>query len=288
MTRIARLAILAVFLLGATTLKSRKPPKGVVELELLTTSEVADKIAAGMTTVLIANGGTEARGPHDVLSGHTIMARATALDVAKALGNALVAPVLPIDVGATGVSEGTTAPGGVTMPADTFKMVKEAEIQSMAWNGFKDIFVMGDHGGGQKVMQDAAEEMDKRLAPKGVRVYYVGDFYFKYQEDVRTYLAAHKLPIGAHGGVMETSKLLFLEPASGVYVRSIYKTVPFDPAGPRPSGPNAPPPVNNTVVGDPHPSSKEIGRDIQAIGVNDTVAQIRALLGSASSGSQSK
>src|SRR5581483_2856960 len=172
------------------------------------------------------------------------------------------------------------------MPADTFKMVKEAEIQSMAWNGFKDIFVMGDHGGGQKVMQDAAEEMDKRLAPKGVRVYYVADFYFKYQEDVRTYLAAHHLPIGAHGGVTETSKLLFLEPAPGIYVRPIYKTVPFDPAGPPKANP--PPPVNNTVVGDPHPSSKAIGRDIQAIGVNDTLTQIKALLRSVSSGSQSR
>ncbi len=137
-------------------------------------------------------------------------------------------------------------------------------------------------------MQEAAEEMNNRLAPKGVRVYYVPDFYFKYQEDVRTYLAAHNLPIGAHGGVMETSRLLLLEPAPGIYVRPIYKTVPFDPAEPPPSGANARPPVNNSVVGDPHPSSKEIGRDIQAIGVNDTVAQIKALLRSASSRSQSR
>ncbi len=150
MARIAGLVSCAVVFVSAASLHTGKPPKDVVELELLTASEVADKIAAGMTIVLIANGGTEARGPHDVLAGHTIMARATAVDVAKALGNALVAPVLPIDVGATGVSEGTTAPGGVTMPAESFKMVKEAEIQSMAWNGFKDIFVMGDHGGGQR------------------------------------------------------------------------------------------------------------------------------------------
>jgi creatinine amidohydrolase len=275
--RIAPLSLVALF---ATTISLQigKASKEIVELELLTTSEVADKIAAGTTTVLIVNGGTEARGPHDVLGGHTIMARSTAIDVARQLGNALVAPVLPVDVGATGVSEGTTTPGGVTMPADVFKMVKLAEIQSMAWNGFKHIFVMGDHGGGQKVMQEAAEEMDKRLAPKGVRVYYVADFYYKYQEDVRTYLAEHNLPIGAHGGVMETSKMLYLEPAPGVYVRPIYKTVPFDPMGPRPANPNAPPPVNNSVVGDPHLSSKDIGRDIQAIGVNDTVAQIRKFL----------
>ena len=96
------------------------------------------------------------------LGGHTIMSRATAIDVANELGNALVAPVLPIDVGATGVNEGTTTPGGVTVTADVFKAVKLAEIESMAWNGFKNIFVMGDHGGGQRMMKEAAEEMDKK------------------------------------------------------------------------------------------------------------------------------
>ncbi len=126
------------------------------------TSEVVAKQQAGAINVLIVNGGTEARGPHNILAGHTIMSRATAIDVAKALGNTLVAPVMPIDVGATGVSEGTKTPGGITVSAEIFKGLKLAEIESMAWNGFKNIFVMGDHGGGQRMMKEAAEEMNAR------------------------------------------------------------------------------------------------------------------------------
>ena len=127
-----------------------KPVKDIVELELLTHSEVAERMAAGVTSVIIANGGTEERGPHNILGGHTIMARATAIEVARTLGNTLVAPVMPIDVGATGVSEGTNTPGGLTVSPEVFKQVKLAEIESMAWSGFKHIFVMGDHGGGQR------------------------------------------------------------------------------------------------------------------------------------------
>src|SRR2546428_6636202 len=154
--------------------------KDIVEIEMLTHSEISGKIHnEGMTSVLIVTGGTEERGPHDVLGGHTIMARNKGLEIAKKLRQALVAPVLPIAVSATGLREGTNTPGGVQLPPDVFKVVQIAEIESMAMNGFKDIFLMGDHGGGQQEIRQAAEEEDKKLSPKGVRVYYISDFYTK-------------------------------------------------------------------------------------------------------------
>ena len=284
---------------------SRVNTKDIVELALLTHTEVYDKIHnEGMTSVLIVTGGTEERGPHDVLGGHTIMARHHAVEIAKKLGRTLVAPVLPIAVAATGLRENTNQPGGVQMPPDVFKAVQLAEIESMAMNGFKDIFLMGDHGGGQQQIREAAEEMDQKLSPKGVRVYYIGDFYNKTHDDVDMYLYEHKLPIGGHGAMMETSEMLYMEPAPGVYVRDTYKTVPFDPTGQTPEqwkaardariarqaagdtgrrgqggqrgqDPNGPPRVNNGLTGDPHPSTKEIGKTLADITVNNAVAEIK-------------
>jgi creatinine amidohydrolase len=285
--------------------------KDIVELELLTHSEVAQKIKEGKTSVLLVTGGTEERGPHNVLGGHTIMSRHRSIEIAKRLGNALVAPILPISVAATGVSEGTNTPGGLQMPADVFKGVQLAMIESISYSGFKDIYVMGDHGGGQPQIQEAVKEMDAKLSSKGVHVYYINDFYQKTHDDVDTYMYEHKLPIAGHGAMMETSEMLYEEPVPGMYVRSIYKTVPFDPTGQTPEqwkaardaraarqaaiaagnapaaapggggrgqrgqDPNAPPRVNNGLTGDPHPSTKEIGKVVFEFGVNNTVAEIK-------------
>ena len=292
----------------------------IVELELMTTSEAYDKIHnQGRTSVLLITGGTEARGPHNVLGGHTIMSRHRGVEVARRLGNALLAPVVPVAVAATGVTPGTKTPGGYQIPAEAFKALQLGLIDSLSYSGFKDIFVMGDHGGGQKEMKEAVEEMDAKLSPSGIRVYYINDFYQKTHDDIDMYMYDHKLPIGGHGAMMETSEMLYEQPVADMYVRSIYKTVPFDPTGQTPeqwkaardarmarqaaaaagapaattagaggggrgSGrpapdPNAPPRPNYALSGDPHAATKEIGQDVFEIGVKNTVAEIKKQMG---------
>jgi creatinine amidohydrolase len=310
------LSLIALSALCAAPALAQVNVANIVDMELLTHTELSQKLKDGWTSVLLVTGGTEERGPQDVLGGHNMMAHSHADMIARKLGKTLVAPVLPIAVNATGLNasrEMADQAGAMQMPADVFKQVQLAEIDSLARSGFKDIYVMGDHGGGQAEMKEAAEAMDKKWSATGTRVYYVSDFYNKTHDDVDMYLFEHKLPIAGHGAMLETSIMLYLEPSPGAWVRPIYKTMPFDPTGQTPeqwkaardarmarqaaiaagqtpppaagrggggrgaADPNAPPRVNNGVTGDPRPSTKEIGKDLIDIIVNNGTNEIKKM-----------
>src|SRR3954449_9899483 len=76
----------------------------IVDIELLTHTELSQKLKDGWTSVILVTGGTEERGPQDVLGGPRRMAHSHANMIAKKLGKTLVAPVLPIAVNATGLN----------------------------------------------------------------------------------------------------------------------------------------------------------------------------------------
>lgn len=337
------LSSVAAFAQVPTTGNAMKmvPVKDQVDMELLTWNEIHDKIhKEGKTTVVIANGGTEQRGPQDVLGGHTIMGHNKGVEVAKKLGNALAAYTVPFSL----ASGDDVHNGGAGLSSDLFKAVNVAEIDNMVKNGFKYIFIMGDHGGGQAEMKEVAAYEDKKYASQGVRVAYISDFYSKSHDDFDEYSYEHHIPIASHAGVPDTSEMMYWEPVKGMYVRDVYKTVPFDPgpsaeewkkqqearktaaANPQANGgqrggrgggrgaqaapamdpntpiwvaiqgpqgqrgaggdgegggrggrgadPNAPPRVNNGITGDPHLSTKALGKIVVDITVNNAVNEI--------------
>ena len=281
----ATICILALVI--AIGLAQTGPRQEQVEIELMTYPEIYSAIHDhGKTTVLVYNGGTEQRGPHAVLGGHTFMARAIAPMVARKLGNALVAPVLPFSVNPAGGVD-PKMPGSVALARELFQKVNEAVVDSMAKNGFKNIVLMGDHGGGQEELAKLAETLDAKYRTQGIHVYFCGDVYEKSRREFAEWLTSKSLPLSNHGGISDTSTMLYLQPANGQWVRSIYKTTIGDPVLPPGQRPDPRTPrVNNGVTGDPRPSTPEIGKLVVDMKVTNAVAQIQKLIAAKTTGAR--
>ncbi len=258
---------------GAQAAPVAKAParSALVQINYMTWPEIYDAIhKQGKTTVLIYNGGTEQRGPQCVLGGHTLMGESTAKAIAEKLGNALVAPTMPFSI--TGVSE--EHPGGISVTPETFIAVNEQVVDSMVKNGFKNIILMGDHGGGQEQLAEVAKKKDAQYGSQGVHVYFCGDVYAKANKEFDDYLVAHHLPVSTHAGISDTSEMMYLGGAKWVRKDKIAVGDPVTKEGEKPVHT-----VNNGITGDARGSSVALGKMQFDMKVNDAVKQIKGFLG---------
>ena len=191
-----------------------------VHIEDLTWTEVRDAIARGRTTALVYAGSTEQKGPHMATGAHNVTAHYVGGRIAEKLGDTLVYPILPYAV--TGDSLARTGhmrfPGSVSLTPATYRDVMRQVALSAIAAGFKEVYLMADHGDGQGELKRAAEALEGQWARKGVHVRYVPDLYYKSQERVRQYLAEHRIASEAHAGSHDTSELMFLD-KSGKWIR---------------------------------------------------------------------
>src|SRR5438067_2769924 len=140
-----------------------------VEFEMMTWPEVKQALESGKTTALIYTGGTEQRGPQNVNGGHNLMARETVKAIALKLGNAIAMPVLPYMPN----EANATLPGTNGLTNELLAAVLERISEQAIVTGFKNVILMGDHGGGQpNVYRDTAKKLDDKYAPNGIHVYY--------------------------------------------------------------------------------------------------------------------
>lgn len=257
----ASLAALLLFLALPSVVHAQ--PTSVF-IEDLTWEEVAAALNAGKTTAIIYTGGGEQNGPHLAFGKHNAVARSLSERIAKELGNALVYPVLPFTpAGDPSKKEGQFAfPGTSGLSDDTYGMVLRDLTLGAATAGFRDIILIGDHGGGQDVLKQTAATLDAKLKPSGTRVFYCDDLYFKSRDEFSQYLKDHKVTGEGHAGVEDTSAILYVKPE---WVRK------DKIAGPNPA---------KGVEGDPRNGRAELGKVQQDIKARVAVAQIRAQVAS--------
>jgi creatinine amidohydrolase len=240
-----------------------------VYIEDLTWPEVQQAIQSGKTSAIIYNGSTEQNGPHMAIGKHNFIARWVAGAIAIKLGDALVYPTLPF--APTGDAVKRTAhmrfPGSVTLTPQTYRSVVHDVALSAIDAGFHNVFIMGDHGDGQDVLGAVAKELDGQWKPKGVRVFYVPDLYYREKQQAHAYEASHGLPThDVHAGTDDTSELMALD-GQHRWIRAD-KLAPSEGAQTARTG----------VDGDPTKATSALGDVFLQYKVDDAVGQIRQLL----------
>jgi creatinine amidohydrolase len=150
-----------------------------VWIEELTWLEVRDAIRAGKTTVIIPTGGVEQNGPYLATGKHNIILRATADAIARKLGNALVAPIVPfVPEGQIDPPSGMMRfPGTISVSDDTFKRLLIDIASSLRAHGFRDILLIGDSGGNQAPMREVAASLAARWTDGKTAIHYVPEYY---------------------------------------------------------------------------------------------------------------
>jgi creatinine amidohydrolase len=267
---------------AAKTLAIEASREPLVEFEMMTWAEVREALAAGKTTALFYTGGTEQRGPQNVNGGHNLMGKATVKAIALKLGNAIAMPVLPY----TPNNANAELPGTIGLTDDLLAAILVRISEQAITTGFKNVVLMGDHGGGQpQTYAQVAKQLDEKYGPQGIHVYYCDEVYKKAQEDFDAWLLAHGYPLSRHAGIPDTSEMLYLGGDQGWVRKELLKDALGDPV-PQPGQRESDNQIattptsrrNNGISGDARRSTPELGKMAFDLKVEYAVEQIQNFL----------
>ena len=276
---LTKLPLLALSL-SAGTMFAQTMMQPNLEIEMMTWAEIKKAVTQdGFVNVVIYNGGVEQRGPQNVSGGHNLMARETAHAIAVKYGHTLVAPILPYSVNDAPMS---LPWGTIGLTGPQFAMINEQVAEQLIKQGFKNVFLMGDHGGGQKEMGEVTTKLNEKYNDKGIHVYFCDEMYEKAQGDYWKWLVTQNLPSYGHASIMDTSEMLYLSTLNGQdkgWVRKdLIKSALGDPAQ-YPGQPrikvDPATRVNNGITGDARPSTPELGKRIFDMKVDYAVDQMK-------------
>ena len=142
------------------------PAPDTTWIEEMTWMDVRDALKAGKTTVIVPTGGMEPNGPWLVTGKHNYVLRTNCDAIARKLGNALCAPIVPF------VPEGNIeppsghmrSPGTISMREETYQALLTDIAHSLKMHGFRNIIFIGDSGGNQAGQKAVADRLTAQFA----------------------------------------------------------------------------------------------------------------------------
>lgn len=191
--------------------------RDTVWLEELTWIEVRDALKAGKRTAIIPTGGVEQNGPYLAAGKHNYILRATSEAIARKLGDALVAPIVPF------VPEGDIYPptGHMVYPStisvreETYQMLLTDIAESLKQHGFQHVILIGDSGGNIKGMQTVATKLTKKWAGTNTTIHHIPQYYD--YPNVKSWLETQGIrqtDDGIHDDFAITAQMMVIDPSS--------------------------------------------------------------------------
>lgn len=159
------------------TMERPIPALNTIWIEEMTWIEIRDAMAEGKRTVIVPTGGIEQNGPYVAMGKHNYVLEGMCERIARALGDALCAPIIKL------VPEGDVNPptvhmrypGTLTVSQETFEAMLEDVGRSLNQHGFDWIVYIGDSGGNQTGMANAANRLNAEWGTK--KALFIPDFY---------------------------------------------------------------------------------------------------------------
>jgi creatinine amidohydrolase len=188
-----------------------------VFIEELTWMEVRDALKAGKDTVIVATGGVEQNGPYLVTGKHNVVLRGTTAAIARKLGNALVAPIVPF------VPEGDIDPptihmlypGTISVTEQTYQALLTDICSSLKTHGFRKIVLIGDSGGNQDGMKAVAAALAAKWKSGPTQIVFIPEYYNT--APVTKWLESQGIqqtPEGLHDDFAMEAQMLAVDPTS--------------------------------------------------------------------------
>ena len=153
--------------------------RDTVFIEEMTWMEVRDAKLEGKSSIIIPTGGIEQNGPYVALGKHNFVLRQDCEAIARRLGNALVAPIVPF------VPEGNHSPkshhmrfpGTISITEETFELLLIDIATSFKVHEFDHLFLLGDSGDNQYGMRQVAQKLTSEWKDEHTKIHFISEYY---------------------------------------------------------------------------------------------------------------
>ncbi|MFT4922042.1 MAG: creatinine amidohydrolase [Haloarculaceae archaeon] len=217
--------------------------------------DIETAIADGVDTVIVPLGATEQHGPHLPVDTDTRLGTAIAVRVARRLGDALVAPTVPVGPS----EEHLSFPGTISISADTARHLVSDVVDSLDRHGFDRVVLLPGHGGWFPLLASLYPTLARETACDLVAISEL-QWYMELLEDGLEQAGVDVDEPVVHAGVSETAMLLALDPESVEEDRPAGHSGHVSAAALFANGIEAY--DENGVLGDPRPATAAVGETL--------------------------